>query len=257
MLGASQSGVRSSLRLLRVLDRRRGDRARPATSPSGASPPTRSSTDPALADIVAEMELRRPGTGWSDVSRSATVSRIIAGSPRRPSAQPCRPAPGPGRPPTGSARPCSRRSPSWAGTAGGPRRRGAGRAGLLRSVRRLRRGRPGGGQPGRRPGAAGRGGPADRRRSPAATSATSGWPPRSAPGRSSRWSRAASRAGYDIVFADPPYELADTALDAVLPTLVAHGWVAAGRAARRRAVARTAEPAWPAPVADTWSRALR
>ena len=61
VLGASQSGVRSSLRLLRVLDD--ADligQARDAGR-AAAWPRIRSSTDPALADIVTEVETEAAG----------------------------------------------------------------------------------------------------------------------------------------------------------------------------------------------------
>jgi 16S rRNA (guanine966-N2)-methyltransferase len=53
---------------------------------------------------------------------------------------------------------------------------------------------------------------------------------------------------FDLVFADPPYQLPDADLDAVLADLAGNGWLAPGAvvAVERRRTA--AEPVWPAPL---------
>jgi RNA methyltransferase, RsmD family len=54
-----------------------------------------------------------------------------------------------------------------------------------------------------------------------------------------------SGAGYDLVFADPPYSLADADLDALLASLVAHGWLAPGAVVVVERSSRGAGPNWP------------
>jgi 16S rRNA (guanine966-N2)-methyltransferase len=54
------------------------------------------------------------------------------------------------------------------------------------------------------------------------------------------------RAPYDVVFADPPYPVANDELEEALALLVTNDWVAPGsRVVVERSV-RTVEPAWPA-----------
>lgn len=53
---------------------------------------------------------------------------------------------------------------------------------------------------------------------------------------------------FDLVFADPPYQLPDAGLNAVLADLAGNGWLAPGAVVvveRRRTAA---EPVWPAPL---------
>ena len=50
---------------------------------------------------------------------------------------------------------------------------------------------------------------------------------------------------YDLVFADPPYDLADDELGEVLASLVGRGWLAAGATVVVERSARGAEPLWP------------
>ncbi|TWG98359.1 16S rRNA (guanine966-N2)-methyltransferase [Nocardioides sp. J9] len=54
-----------------------------------------------------------------------------------------------------------------------------------------------------------------------------------------------ARSPYDIVFADPPYPLADDAVAADLAALVAHGWLADGALVVVERSRRSPEPAWP------------
>ncbi len=53
------------------------------------------------------------------------------------------------------------------------------------------------------------------------------------------------RAPYDVVFADPPYALANEDLESALALLVAHEWLATGSLLVVERSARDAEPAWP------------
>ena len=59
---------------------------------------------------------------------------------------------------------------------------------------------------------------------------------------------------YDIVFADPPYELAADTLDGLLGPAWPHGWVAEHGLMVVERSRRTPPPSWPAAVTDTWSR---
>jgi len=53
------------------------------------------------------------------------------------------------------------------------------------------------------------------------------------------------RAPYDLVFADPPYSLADADLAELLVLLVTHEWLAAGAIVVVERSARSVEPDWP------------
>jgi len=53
---------------------------------------------------------------------------------------------------------------------------------------------------------------------------------------------------YDLVFADPPYALADVDLDAVLAALADRGWLAPGALVVVERSSRGAGPAWPPSV---------
>lgn len=61
-------------------------------------------------------------------------------------------------------------------------------------------------------------------------------------------------AAYDVVFADPPYELPTSELDAMVLDLVGHGWSAADGLVVLERSRRTVDPTWPAAFAETWSR---
>jgi len=65
--------------------------------------------------------------------------------------------------------------------------------------------------------------------------------------------RQPARARFDLVFADPPYDLPDLALDAVLPNLVDHGWAPPGALLVVERARRSA-PTWPRSVTDSWVR---
>ena len=53
------------------------------------------------------------------------------------------------------------------------------------------------------------------------------------------------RAPFDVVFADPPYPLANEELEGALALLVTHDWVASGSLVVVERSVRTVEPAWP------------
>jgi 16S rRNA (guanine966-N2)-methyltransferase len=54
------------------------------------------------------------------------------------------------------------------------------------------------------------------------------------------------RAPYDVVFADPPYPMANEEVEEGLALLVGHGWLATGSVLVVERSARSVEPAWPA-----------
>lgn len=60
--------------------------------------------------------------------------------------------------------------------------------------------------------------------------------------------------GYDIVFADPPYDLSAQKLEAVLGLLVENRWVAPDGLVVLERARRTAELNWPSGFDDTWTR---
>ena len=60
---------------------------------------------------------------------------------------------------------------------------------------------------------------------------------------------------YDVVFADPPYDLDAEALDGLLGVCVEQNWVAPGGLLVLERSRRTRDPVWPAAVSDTWRRA--
>lgn len=66
--------------------------------------------------------------------------------------------------------------------------------------------------------------------------------------------RTAPERAYDVVFADPPYELPSPALDTVVDALLEGGWVAPGGLVVLERSRRTPEPRWPAAVVEAWSR---
>jgi 16S rRNA (guanine966-N2)-methyltransferase len=59
---------------------------------------------------------------------------------------------------------------------------------------------------------------------------------------------------FDVVFADPPYELDTTILSDQLEQLVANFWVGAGSLIVVERSRRSADLAWPAAAAKRWSR---
>jgi 16S rRNA (guanine966-N2)-methyltransferase len=61
-------------------------------------------------------------------------------------------------------------------------------------------------------------------------------------------------AGFDIVFADPPYDCAPESVDAQLVLLVDHEWVARPGLIILERSRRSAPPNWPGTVPETWVR---
>lgn len=59
---------------------------------------------------------------------------------------------------------------------------------------------------------------------------------------------------FDLVFADPPYELASSDLDAAIALMTRTGWVAEGSLVVLERARRSAAPVWPAVFAECWSR---
>jgi 16S rRNA (guanine966-N2)-methyltransferase len=59
---------------------------------------------------------------------------------------------------------------------------------------------------------------------------------------------------YDIVFADPPYEVGNDQVSSVLERVVARGWLAPGGLAVVERSRRSAALKWPDALAQTWSR---
>jgi len=66
--------------------------------------------------------------------------------------------------------------------------------------------------------------------------------------------RAATGPAYDLVFLDPPYELADDDLRAVLAAAVANGWLATGALVAVERATREGEWAWPPGIRPLRSR---
>lgn len=67
--------------------------------------------------------------------------------------------------------------------------------------------------------------------------------------------RRAPERPFDVVFADPPYELATPLLERQLADLVAYDWLARSGLVLLERSRRSPEPAWPPLVTQTWSRA--
>lgn len=60
---------------------------------------------------------------------------------------------------------------------------------------------------------------------------------------------------FDVVFADPPYDVPTPVLDTAVADLLTHGWVARPGLLLLERSRRSPEPVWPDPVATTWTRA--
>lgn len=66
--------------------------------------------------------------------------------------------------------------------------------------------------------------------------------------------RQPAETSYDVVFADPPYDLETAALERVLAAVVEQGWVAADGLVVVERSRRSADPHWPAGFDGGWSR---
>ena len=69
-----------------------------------------------------------------------------------------------------------------------------------------------------------------------------------------RYLAAQTRRAFDIVWLDPPYDVASDRVAAVLAGLVSGGWLAADGLVVLERASRDVEPAWPAHMRSTWSR---
>jgi 16S rRNA (guanine966-N2)-methyltransferase len=59
---------------------------------------------------------------------------------------------------------------------------------------------------------------------------------------------------FDIVFLDPPYELANGAVEAILRDLVGNGWLTAEGLVVLERSSREPAPRWPDALGDTWEK---
>ena len=59
---------------------------------------------------------------------------------------------------------------------------------------------------------------------------------------------------FDIVFLDPPYELANGAVEAILRDLVTNGWLTAEGLVVLERSGRDPAPRWPDVLGDTWDK---
>jgi 16S rRNA (guanine966-N2)-methyltransferase len=67
--------------------------------------------------------------------------------------------------------------------------------------------------------------------------------------------RRPAEAGFDVVFADPPYDVPSPVVEELLADLDAQGWLSRSALVMVERSRRTPAPAWPASVPETWSRA--
>lgn len=66
--------------------------------------------------------------------------------------------------------------------------------------------------------------------------------------------RQPAESAFDVVFADPPYDLAAEAVESVLVALLEQGWVAADGLVVVERSRRSPDLRWPPGFEDTWSR---
>ncbi|GAA3712348.1 16S rRNA (guanine(966)-N(2))-methyltransferase RsmD [Microlunatus aurantiacus] len=59
---------------------------------------------------------------------------------------------------------------------------------------------------------------------------------------------------YDIVFLDPPYELSNASVEAILRDLVTNGWLTAEGLVVIERSGRDPAPRWPDALGDTWEK---
>jgi 16S rRNA (guanine966-N2)-methyltransferase len=67
--------------------------------------------------------------------------------------------------------------------------------------------------------------------------------------------RRPAELGFDVVFADPPYDVPTPVVEAQLADLEAQGWLNRSALVMVERSRRTPAPAWPASVTRTWTRA--
>jgi 16S rRNA (guanine966-N2)-methyltransferase len=64
-----------------------------------------------------------------------------------------------------------------------------------------------------------------------------------------------AETGFDVVFADPPYDQASELVDTQLTALIDHGWVSRPGLVILERSRRSTPPNWPVSVPETWARA--
>ena len=67
--------------------------------------------------------------------------------------------------------------------------------------------------------------------------------------------RRPAETGFDVVFADPPYDVPTSAVEELLADLDAQGWLNRSALVLVERSRRTPAPSWPAAMTETWSRA--
>ncbi len=75
---------------------------------------------------------------------------------------------------------------------------------------------------------------------------------RVATSRVERWVRSPADQAYDVVFADPPYEL--SGVDGLMVALLANGWLADDGLVVVERSTRSEPPTWPAALVEQWER---
>jgi 16S rRNA (guanine966-N2)-methyltransferase len=63
-----------------------------------------------------------------------------------------------------------------------------------------------------------------------------------------------AEAGFDVLFADPPYDVATPALERLLADLLSGGWLAADGLLVVERSRRTPKPSWPRHLSEQWCR---
>lgn len=66
--------------------------------------------------------------------------------------------------------------------------------------------------------------------------------------------RQPAEVSFDVIFADPPYDLATSTVDTILAALVDQGWVAPDGLVVLERSRRSPEVSWPAALTGGWSR---
>ena len=86
----------------------------------------------------------------------------------------------------------------------------------------------------------------------AANARTLGLSARVLPIRAERWAQGPAEQAYDVVFADPPYDLAG--VDGLVDALIGNGWLAADGLLVVERSARSTPPVWPPALTESWQR---
>jgi len=73
-------------------------------------------------------------------------------------------------------------------------------------------------------------------------------------GRVERWAREPAERAYDVIFADPPYELATTEVEHVVTDVLDNGWVGEEGLLIVERSRRSGAPSWPAVLRWSWQR---